>query len=223
MNGLKTPARMDAQGETPSEITRLLRLWGKGDGAAFQDLMESVYLELRHAAKRHLQNEMAGHTLSPTGLIHEVYIRLSDETKMHFEGRAQFFWFAGQLMRRILVEHARAKLTQKRGLGQVPLPLEDLADGEAGQELDLNTLLALDQALTQLQDLDPRLARLIELRFFAGLNNGEIAELLNIARTTVKRDWRLAKLLLARTLRAGSPFSIPHENGTEPDQKPNPG
>ena len=194
-SNVQSPAR-------PGQITLLLRQWNQGNSTAMDQIFSAVYQELKRSARRYLVLESKGHTLSPTALIHEVYIRLAETTRLHFENRAQFFWFAGQMMRRILVEHARAKLRVKRGAGEPKITLDDAVPVAGTRDLDHATLLALDNALTRLEDIDPRLSQCVELRFFAGLNNGEIAALLDVSRTTVKRDWRLAKLLLAREMAA---------------------
>lgn len=190
---------------TQSEITALLGEWSTGDREALERLMPLVFDELRQLARSQFRREPDGHTLQPTALVHEVYMRLAGQRKVEWQNRSQFFAFAALLMRRILVDHAKARVTAKRGGGAVVLPLnEALAgasddDGEpAGVEL-----LALDEALAALAEVDSRQARIVELRFFAGLTHEEIAELLGISVTTVKRDWKTARYFLYRAMASG--------------------
>lgn len=181
-----------------SEITALLNDWSRGDREALERLMPLVFGELRQLARSYFRHEPAGHTLQPTALVNEVYMRLVEQRKVQWDNRSQFFAFAALLMRRILVDHAKARHTAKRG-GDVPrLPLEDaLAIGEKPLDLDL---LALDTALTELATFDPRQARVVEMRFFAGLTHEEIADVLGVSVTTVKRDWQTARRWLFRRM-----------------------
>lgn len=179
-----------------SEITALLNEWSRGDREALERLMPLVFDELRQLARSYFRHEPDGHTLQPTALVNEVYMRLVEQRKVEWDNRSQFFAFAALLMRRILVDHAKARLTSKRGGGVAKLPLKEaLAVGEEPLDLDLD-LLALDEALGELAALDSRQARVVELRFFAGLTHEEIGDVLGVSVTTVKRDWRTARLWL---------------------------
>lgn len=181
-----------------SEITALLNEWSHGDREALERLMPLVFDELRQLARSYFRHEPEGHTLQPTALVNEVYMRLVEQRKVEWDNRSQFFAFAALLMRRILVDHAKARRTSKRGGDVRKLPLMDaMAIGEEAPDLDL---LALDTALTDLAALDPRQARVVELRFFAGLTHEEIADMLAVSVTTVKRDWRVSRLWLYRRM-----------------------
>jgi RNA polymerase sigma factor (TIGR02999 family) len=160
--------------------------------------MPLVHGELRQLARSYFRHESEGHTLQPTALVNEVYMRLVEQRKVQWDNRAQFFAFAALLMRRILVDHAKARNTAKRGGDVRKLPLDE-ALTVGGRTLDLD-LLALDAALTELADLDPRQARVVELRFFAGLTHEEVADVLAISVTTVKREWQTARLWLFRRI-----------------------
>jgi RNA polymerase sigma-70 factor (ECF subfamily) len=186
--------------ETKGEVTRLLLAWSEGDAAALNRLMPLVLEELRRMAKRYLDGEDPRHTLQPTALVNEVYLRLVDRRKVQWRNQAHFFGFSAQLMRRILVDHARSRQTDKRGSGSRPLSIEVLLD--LPEQRDLEVLL-VDEALTALAREDERQARVVEMRFFAGLNNEEIAEALGISVTTVKREWATARLWLLRELSQG--------------------
>ena len=180
-------------------VTELLRAWGGGDQRALDELLPVVYEELRRQAQRYLRRERDGHSLQATALVHEAYIRLVDQRRMQWQGRAQFFGIAAQLMRRVLVDHARARHAEKRGGPNVSLvqPLEEAT--AAAQESDVD-LLALDDALTRLAELDPRQAKVVELRYFSGLGIEETAEVLGISPATVKREWAMARAWLKREL-----------------------
>jgi RNA polymerase sigma-70 factor, ECF subfamily len=180
-----------------AEITRLLRAWGGGDQAAMEELAPLVYGELRRMAQRHLRRENPGNTLQPTALVHEAYLRLADVANMRWEDRAHFFAVSAQMMRRILVDAARARGTGKRGGGALHLNLNESIDGmpDRGSEL-----IALDDALDALARLDPRKARVVEMRFFGGLSVEETAEVLKISAPSVLRDWKLARAWLMREL-----------------------
>ncbi len=183
----------------PRDLTALLAAWKAGDDDARERLLPLVYEDLRVAARRHLSGEGRQHTLSATGLVHEAYLRLVDQRQASFESRAQFFAAASTVMRRVLVDHARRKRAAKRGGGQRALTLAPDLPGE-GRDVDV---LALDDALAELARLDPRAARVIELRFFGGLSVEETAAVLEVSRATVEREWTAARAWLYRTLQAG--------------------
>lgn len=175
------------------EVTRLLKEWSQGDPAALELLMPVVFDDLRQMARKHFRMEPADHTLQPTALVSEVYLRLLGQRQVRWDNRRQFFAFVGTLMRRILVDHAKARHTAKRGGGLPDLPLDEAFVSPEGTGVDV---VALDEALSRLAELDPRQARVVELRFFVGLTNEETAAALEISLTSVKRDWQTAKLWL---------------------------
>ena len=178
-------------------ITELLVGYGRGDKEALDQLMPIVYEELRRQAARYLRKERPGHTLQTTALIHEAYVRLVDQRHVQWQNRAHFFGIAAQLMRRILVDHARTKQRVKRGGSDIRVSL-DVADvAVKGQDLDV---VALDEALQHLAAIDEQQARVVELRFFSGLSVEETAEVMGISPATVKRDWSMAKAWLHREL-----------------------
>jgi RNA polymerase sigma factor (TIGR02999 family) len=181
----------------PTEITTLLKAWGGGDPAALERLSERVYGELRAMARRHMRNERQGNTLQTTALVHEVYLRLVDSTKVDWRERAQFFSMAAHMMRRILVDAARARRSHKRGGGAVKVNLDETAllSPSPGR-----SVLDLDQALTAFSEVAPRQAKVVELRYFGGLTEQEIVAALEISPRTVRRDWDLAKAWLLREL-----------------------
>ena len=181
------------------KITQYLKDWNDGDDKALCELVAHVYDELRQEAKWRLQRESSEQTLVPTGLVNEMMVRLMESPSMLIENRRQFFWFAGELMRRILVERARAKNRQKRGLGEKPLALDVIGDPLA-TPMDADLILAIDEAMTHLEKIDARQIRIVELRFFAGLEISEIAASMDVSESTVKREWRMAKHWLARRL-----------------------
>jgi RNA polymerase sigma factor (TIGR02999 family) len=178
-------------------VTQLLRQWTDGDAQALHRLVPLVYKELRHLAGRHLRHERDGHTLQRTGLVHEVFLRLSSDHAVQWESRAQFFGLASKLMRHVLVDHARARRADKRGGGVTLLPLEDADAVGAADTLDI---LALDQALQRLERLDPQQSQVVELRFFGGLSVDETAATLGVSAATVKREWSCARAWLLREL-----------------------
>lgn len=183
------------------EVTRLLVEWSEGDQAALGRLMPLVYDELRRLAQSYMRRERAGHTLQTTALINEAYLRLIDAGQVRLENRTHFFAVAARLMRQILVDFARARGYQKRGGGAQQVSLDEaLAIGLARNE----DLVALDEALTALAEVDERKARVVELRFFGGLTEGETAEALKVSPETVRRDWRLAKSWLLHKLGGGN-------------------
>lgn len=188
--------------KNPSDVTRLLLKWSAGDPAALDQLLPLVYPELRRIARRHLQRERQGHTLAPTALVHELYLRLVDQQRATWESRAQFFGIAAHLMRRILVDHARARDAQKRLGAATLVSLEDA--GDIAAPAGPTDVLAIDTALTRLAAHDPDQARIVELRFFAGLTVEEVAYVLRRSERTVKREWRLARAWLFRELSTGS-------------------
>ncbi len=178
-------------------VTALLVDLSNGDRAAMERLAPLVYEELRRIARRHFRREPTDHTLQSTALVHEAYMRLVDQTGVQWRNRAHFFGVAAEMMRRILVDHARHRKAIKRGAGAVKLSLDDAIG--IGERRDLE-LVALDEALTALAALDPQQCRVVELRFFAGLSIEETAEVLGISPATVKRDWVTAKAWLLREM-----------------------
>lgn len=181
------------------EITKLLIDWSGGDSQALEKLMPLVLEDLRKLARKHFGREAPGHTLQPTALINEVYLKLIGRRSVQWANRAQFFGFASELMRRVLVDHARARETDKRGKGIPKVSLDELA-AELTLKDDLD-LLALDEALSDLAKLNQRQAHIVRLRFFGGLTVEEISEFLEISPRTVKRDWRIARMWLFKNLR----------------------
>ena len=189
---------MDQSARTPPDISRLLREWSDGDRAALEELLPLVYDELHRQAARYLRRERVGHTLQTTALIHEAYLRLIDQRDVHWQSRTHFFAIAAQMMRRVLIDYARAKHREKRGGDDVRLSL-DAAHLVATDE-DSVDLIALDQALNRLAEMDEQQARVVELRYFGGLSLEETAEVLHISRATTARDWEVAKAWLRREL-----------------------
>ena len=183
---------------TPSDVTRLLLAWNRGDKAARDSLMTAVYDELRRLAALYLSRERPGHTLQPTALVHEAYLQLVGEGRVDWQGRAHFFGAAGRLMRRILVDHARARNAAKRGGGRLMVTFSEALAASAPPDLDL---VALDSALEELAQLDPLQSRIVELRFFGGLSVEETAEVLSVSPATVKRHWTTAKAWLRHQLK----------------------
>jgi RNA polymerase sigma factor (TIGR02999 family) len=179
---------------TPSAtITQLLIKWRNGDQAALDELARRIYGELRGLARFYLRQERPDHTLQPSDLVHEAYLRLANEKDIDWQNRAHFFGIAAVRMRHILVEHARGRRAAKRGGGEYRLSLSEV-DRQA-EERDVN-LLALDDALRRLEALDPQKSRIVEMRYFAGLTIEETAEALRISPATVKRDWSMARAWL---------------------------
>lgn len=179
-----------------ADVTELLVAWSNGEAAAGTRLMDVVYAELRQMARAHLRRERRDHSLPPTALVHEAYLKLVDQRRVQWQNRAQFFAVAARVMRRLLVDHARSRNAQKRGAA-VTVPLTDI-----DPEIDppAPDILALDAALAKLNALDPRQATLVELRFFGGLTVEEAAEVMAVAPITVKRDWAMARTWLYREL-----------------------
>ena len=198
--GAKSAPSDAAAPDAASDVTGLMRAWGAGDADARDRLLPVVYDELRRQARRYMAHESAGHTLQTTALVHEAYLRLVDQRGARWESRTQFFAVAAQLMRRVLVDHARAHGAAKRGGAAVAAPLEH--DTAPAPEPDVD-VVALDEALTRLAALDPRHARVVELRYFAGLGIEDAAEALGVSRATVNRDWQMARAWLRRELAPG--------------------
>jgi RNA polymerase sigma factor (TIGR02999 family) len=180
----------------PKPVTALLRAWSEGDENARDELLPLIYEELRRRAAAHLRRERPGHTLQPSALVHEAYLRLVDQN-VAWKNRAHFFGLASEMMRRILVDHARNKKTGKRAGGWTRVELDEALAISKQREIDL---VSLDDALTELSRVDHRHGRIVELRYFGGLTVEETAEALAISPETVKRDWRLARAWLYRRL-----------------------
>ena len=189
---------MPVQRTPHTHVTTLLLAWGNGDEGALEQLVPLVHRELRRLAQRAMAGERADHTLQPTALVNEVYVRLVDMQHVHWNNRAHFFALSARLMRRILVDIARARRCQKRGGSAVTVVLDyDLVPTPSRGE----DLVALDEALERLARFDPRRSQVVELRFFGGLSVEEVAEVLTVSRQTVMRDWTLARTWLFRELR----------------------
>jgi len=182
---------------SPNEITEQLIAWSKGDAAALDKLIAAVYQELRRMADHYLRGERAGHSLQPTALVHEAYLRLIDQTKVEWQNRAHFFGVAAQMMRRILIDHAKTKHRVKRGGDAVKVSLDE---GATITQERAAELVALDDALKILSELDERKGRIVELRYFGGLTVEETAQVLGVSDKTVMRDWNLAKAWLYQQL-----------------------
>ena len=185
--------------DVPPQVTELLRAWGAGDAGASDALVPLVYAELRRQATRALRREREGHTLQATALVHEAWLRLDGQRDARWESRSQFLAVAAQVMRRVLVDHARTRQAQKRGGGATQVTLGDAEQVAAAGGVDV---LALDDALARLTELDPRKARLVELRYFAGLSIPDAAAALGISPATVGREWAVARMWLRRELDA---------------------
>jgi len=189
-----------------SGVTELLSDWSKGDKCALDRLVPLVYDELRRIARHHLSREEPSHTLQSTALVHEAYLRLVDQNRVQWQNRAHFFAIAGQLIRRILVDHARRRHAGKRGGAAPSLVLDESLAAPSSNPVDL---VALDDALNDLSALDVQQARVVELRFFAGLTIAESAEALGISPTTVQREWTIARAWLYRYLHFSNNPSAP--------------
>jgi RNA polymerase sigma factor (TIGR02999 family) len=189
-----------------NEMTELLRAWGGGDADASEALARLVYAELRRQARRALRREGEGHTLQPTALVHEAWLRLDEQHGGRWESRTQFFAVAAQMMRRVLVDHARSRRAFKRGGARAQITLGALESEKAvtdvrqSEPLDAVDLIALDEALARLASLDPQKARLVELRYFAGLSIPDAAAALGVSAATVGREWAVARMWLRREL-----------------------
>ena len=184
-----------------NDVTGLLLSWRQGDAGALDRLVPLVYDELRRVARRHLRRERPGHSLQATALVHEVYLRLVDVDRMTLKSRTHFFAVAARLMRQILVDHARRKGAGKRGGGVTMMSLDEVSPAAQTSNVDV---LALDQALDTLSSFDLQQCRVVELRFFAGLNIDEAAEALGISTATVEREWAMAKAWLYQRLSVGA-------------------
>ena len=182
---------------SPNEITGQLIAWRNGNAAALEQLIPAVYGELRQMAERYLRAENAGHTLQPTALVHEAYLRLIDQTQVEWQNRAHFFGVAAQMMRRILVDHAKTKHRDKRGGDAVNLSLDEALNYGPERAAEV---VALDDALQALAEFDARKSRVVELRYFGGLSVAETAQVLDISPQTVMRDWNMAKAWLHQQL-----------------------
>jgi RNA polymerase sigma factor (TIGR02999 family) len=175
------------------DVTRLLIEWSRGNRGSLDRLMPLVYDELRRLAERNIRRERTDHTLQPTALVHEAYLKLVDQRQVHWHDRAHFFAVAAQVMRRILVDHARRHGAAKRGRGVAKVSVDEIVLAAPQSDVDV---VALDESLERLATLDERQSRVVELRFFGGLTVEETAEVLNVSPATVKNDWRLARAWL---------------------------
>lgn len=183
--------------ELQHEVTQILHDWSGGDRAAPERLMPLVYDELRRLARVFLARERGGHTLQPTALVNEAYLRLVDQTHANWQNRAHFYGIAASMMRRVLIDHARAHATDKRGGAAIRLSIDDI---QVPVEQRAAGLVALDEALERLSQIDERKSKIVEMRFFGGLSDEEIAEVLSVSTRTVLRDWKTARLWLYREL-----------------------
>ena len=188
---------------SPQEVTGLLLAWSEGEQAAFEKLVPLVYAELRRVAHRYMGRERPGHSLQTTALVNEAYLRLIDASRVRWQNRAHFFAVSAQLMRRILVDFARSRQYLKRGGAAQKVSFDEglVVSKEQGQDL-----VALDDALNALAVIDKRKSQVVELRFFGGLSVAETAEVLKVSPDTVLRDWRLAKVWLAREMRKAAAY-----------------
>jgi RNA polymerase sigma factor (TIGR02999 family) len=186
--------------EIPSEVTRLLHDWSEGNPEALAELMPLVLEELREMARRYMRREEPGHTLQPTALVNEVYLRLHGRRKVDWKNRRHFFGFAAQTMRRVLVDHARSHQTVKRGDGVEPISLDDTADELLAVPGSVD-IVAFDDALDGLAKMDERQAQIVMLRFYMGFSVEETAAALDTSSATVKREWKIAKLWLYREMK----------------------
>jgi len=193
-----------AQPET-GEVTRLLQAWNHGDKQALNEIVPLLYRDLRRLAAGCIRRERPDHTLQPTALVHEAYLRLADQGRVEIRDRAHFLAIAAKLMRQILVNHARYRRAVKRS-GGCKVALEEAAGVIQPEGVDL---VALDESLDQLARLDPRQGQIVEMRFFGGMTEDEIAEVLGVACITVKRDWRIARAVLYQRLAGGDDPSLP--------------
>ncbi len=182
---------------TSSDVTRLLADVQGGDAGAPEKLVSLVYAELRRVAENQLRRERVDHTLQPTALVHEAYLRLVDQREQNWQNREQFFAIAATLMRRVLLRHAEQRSAQKRGGGEPRVPLVEGLDVFEERAIDL---LALDEALERMDQVDPEKRRIVELRFFAGLSVAEIARVLDVSERTVERGWSFARAWLKKEI-----------------------
>jgi RNA polymerase sigma-70 factor, ECF subfamily len=184
------------------DVTRLLLAWRDGDAAALDQILPVIYAELHGIARAYMRRERPDHTLQPTALLHEAYLRLVDQTRITWRGRAHFIAIAATMMRRVLINHARDLGAAKRGSGGRKVALTEALEVPEQREVDL---LALDAALRQLEALDPRQSKIVELRFFGGLEVTEVAEVLSLSTATVKREWAVARAWLRREITHAAP------------------
>src|SRR5216683_7604458 len=196
-----------------AEVTGLLRAWSDGDQAALDRLAALVYDELHHMARHYMKDERTGNTLQTTALVNEVYLRLVDVKNVDWQQRGQFFAIAAQMMRRILVDAARARGSHKRGGGAVKVNLDETALLSSAPD---RSILALDEALTAFSQVAPRQAKVVELRYFGGMSEEEIVAALKISPRTVRRDWHFAKAWLLRELSHRIEESTAHDPGAFP-------
>jgi RNA polymerase sigma factor (TIGR02999 family) len=188
-------------GAQPTQITQLLSRWGKGDRSALDELTPIVYDELRRLAHRHMSGERRDHTLQTTALVNEAYLKLADQTQANWNNRAHFFAVAARAMREILVNYALSYKAQKRGGGAAKVELDETALVAAAQSSEV---IELNEALKRLNELEPRKAQIVELKYFGGLTQDEIAEVLKISAVTVRREWRFAKAWLYHELQTAA-------------------
>ena len=190
------------------EVTQLLLRWRAGDEAALPALLPLVYEELRSLARRHLRHERGSHTLQRTALVHEAFLRIVDQKQVDWESRTQFYGIASQMMRRVLVDHARRRSAAKRGDGAPHVDLDVVLQDEGaglppGRQAEID-FAAIDDALKRLEALDPQQGKLVELRFFGGLSIKETADVIGVSPATVKREWAIARAWLQREIMAGA-------------------
>lgn len=183
--------------ELPNQITQLLHEWSNGDDLALEKLMPLVYQELRKMARQYMKSQRVGHTLQPTALIHEAYLKLAGQKEQNWKNRAHFFGVAAQAMRHILIDYVRNRNYQKRGGKDQRVELDEKMIVSNERAVGL---VELDEALTRLADLDERKSRVVELKYFGGLSNEEMAEVLNVSAKTITRDWQFSRSWLLREL-----------------------
>lgn len=188
---------MEQGGQGQSEITKILNEWNQGDEAAKERLLEFVYVEMKRQARYLMSRERADHTLQPTALVHEAFMKMGNASGIVWESRGHFYGVVSRLMRQILVDHARHHATEKRGANAIHFSTDDI---DVPVEERADSILIVDQALKRLAEIDERQARVVEMRFFAGMSNEEIAEALDISERTAAREWQSARLWLYREL-----------------------
>ena len=193
---------MDGLPGSSCGVTELLLSWGEGNDAAREALLPLVYDDLRQIARGYLRRERPGHTLQPTALVHEAYLRLIDQRRVDWRNRAQFVGLAAVMMRRVLVNHARDRSAAKRGGHAERVPLTVAAESLAVEQVDV---IAIHEALDRLHDIDPRKSRIVELKFFGGLTTGEISEVMEISPATIEREWSFARAWLYDVISTGDP------------------
>jgi RNA polymerase sigma factor (TIGR02999 family) len=184
--------------EQSRDVTELLIKWNNGDESAQAELIQVIYDELYARARAYMRHERPDHTLQPTALVNEVYLRLIKQTEIQWQNRAQFYGVAAQMMRRVLVDHARNRYAEKRGGEAIKVTIDESIDIANNEQIDL---IRLDDALSELNRLDERQSRIVELKYFGGLSVEETAELLGISTATVVREWRIAKMWLYNALK----------------------